>query len=301
MEKLDLINSCGVTSWHKRFHLYCMTNKEVTSENKVAFYLTYIGREAYDLLVDLTFPEDPENVPIEALQQILINHLEPHNFEATERDKFNNLVRGSTETFRQFIVNVKHQAAKCNFGANLEIMMRDRLVAGCNNSQVKRKLLAQKTLTYTDARILLEESDNIDRALETTPEVMFVGKQQHKDKSKNNVNRGFRVEKPIKKPRPDQFGECLSCGARHPRQNCKFRNAKCYKCQKIGHIAKVCKSISTKYVENSESANFTSDSESCINTLHVMSPQHLVHNVKFSNNKSCDFIVDTGSPINCMP
>ena len=35
---------------------------------------------------------------------------------------------------------------------------------------------------------------------------------------------------------------CLSCGGRNRRQNCKFRQAECHKCQKKGHLATVCRS-----------------------------------------------------------
>ncbi|VDP18329.1 unnamed protein product [Schistosoma margrebowiei] len=38
-----------------------------------------------------------------------------------------------------------------------------------------------------------------------------------------------------------KFGKCLSCGKFHLRNSCAFRNAKCFKCGKMGHIQSVCK------------------------------------------------------------
>ncbi len=35
---------------------------------------------------------------------------------------------------------------------------------------------------------------------------------------------------------------CSSCGGNHPREECKYRHATCYTCQKKGHTQKVCKS-----------------------------------------------------------
>ncbi|VDP52785.1 unnamed protein product [Schistosoma margrebowiei] len=38
------------------------------------------------------------------------------------------------------------------------------------------------------------------------------------------------------------LGKCLSCRNFHLRNSCAFRNAKCFKCDKIGHIQSICKS-----------------------------------------------------------
>ena len=58
--------------------------------------------------------------------------------------------------------------------------------------------------------------------------------------SDNNVN---KVEEEAKPPKPPKFQpkrECYRCGGNHDPSSCKFKNETCYKCQKKGHMAKVC-------------------------------------------------------------
>ncbi len=48
---------------------------------------------------------------------------------------------------------------------------------------------------------------------------------------------------PFGKKSQTQSNRCYSCGGYHLRSQCKFRNAKCYRCNKTGHISKVCRSV----------------------------------------------------------
>ncbi|VDO91326.1 unnamed protein product [Schistosoma margrebowiei] len=97
-----------------------------------------------------------------------------------------------------------------------------------------------------------------------------------------------------------KFGKCLSCGRFHSRNSCAFRNAKCFKCVKIGHIQSVCKatvhlaSSSTKSCHlNFNNLDVFSDhlslSTSSKGNAHIQTQLHT------SLGSFHDFIVDTGS------
>ena len=93
IEPIDLSDTSHLDTWFMRFSLYVITNKKITDENKNAFYLTMIGKEAFNLLVDLVYPADVTKQTIEVLHAALKAHLQTSNFEATERAKFHNIVR----------------------------------------------------------------------------------------------------------------------------------------------------------------------------------------------------------------
>ena len=42
---------------------------------------------------------------------------------------------------------------------------------------------------------------------------------------------------------PGAAKQCSSCGGNHFHSTCQFRNSKCHKCGKAGHIQKVCRSL----------------------------------------------------------
>ncbi|VDP62424.1 unnamed protein product [Schistosoma curassoni] len=97
-----------------------------------------------------------------------------------------------------------------------------------------------------------------------------------------------------------KFGKCLSCGKFHSRNSCAFRNAKCFKCGKIGHIQSVCKatvhfaSCSTEYCNlnrNNWDVSIDHLSLSTISKGNV----HIQKRLYTSLGSCHDFIVDTGS------
>ena len=60
--------------------------------------------------------------------------------------------QGSPERLWQRLCQKLRSIAEyCNFGAMLDVILRDRLVCGINNSQIQKRLLSEKTLKYQNA------------------------------------------------------------------------------------------------------------------------------------------------------
>lgn len=165
LEKLDIRDLENLENWFERFNLYVLTNDKINEKNICAYYLTLIGKEAYHLLKDLCFPDAPKDKNPDALHKILLDHLKPQNFELLERAKFHSITRYDQENFNDFILRVQKSASSCNFGNQLKTQLRDRIVAGINNSDAQKKLLLEKNLTFDKAKLLLNDSVNIDKAV----------------------------------------------------------------------------------------------------------------------------------------
>ncbi|GFR61085.1 polyprotein [Elysia marginata] len=167
----------------------------------------------------------------------IMQHHNPRPSTIVQRFKFNTRVRAQEESIRAYVAELKRLTEFCEYGDKLEEMLRDRLVCGVNDRKIQQRLLSEGNLTFAKA---LE----IAQAMETAA---------------GDVNDlALRTEQiSVLKERPASFNRtsqkpCYRCGGPHIHSGCKFKESKCFKCQKIGHIAKVCRS--------SESTNSTSGS-----------------------------------------
>ena len=185
LEPLDISDVTGISDWHERFQLYVITNDKITDKNKTAHYVSLIGKDAYRLLKDLAFPDKVADKNVADLESLLVKHLQIQDFELAEREKFHNLTKKPQETNRSFMLRVQRQAAKCNFGAALNDNLRDRLVAGVTEPDLKRKLLRESALTFASAKTILEDWDAVNLAVSQTEVLMVQKKPKFQPKRKS--------------------------------------------------------------------------------------------------------------------
>ena len=220
--------------------------KEVASKKKVTVLLNCLSPKLYELLQKLTLPVKPVEKTYDELIQILKKHLEPKPNEVAECYKFSLCVQKEEETISDFISNLKALSAHCNFNClhckkNIsDDHMRTQFICGLRDASIRERLL-QEELSFERAVTLavnLEMSKKNSIHMNTTnKDITSVHAVQVKDDVKSQ-----------------QCTKCGRCGYKnHKTIDCHFKNATCNKCQKVGHLASVCKSLTTNQPKEEKS------------------------------------------------
>ncbi|CAH8431372.1 unnamed protein product [Schistosoma haematobium] len=153
MEQLDIHSTSeAFEDYLERFEIWSITKQDVKGDKIVEHFLTFIGREAYSLLKTLPYPEKPISFPYATLKELLLIHVKCTSIECRVRAKFHKMIRRNDQKFREIILVLKKQAAKLNFGDQLHVQLRDRLIAGINIPGLERELLRMPNCSFQDVR-----------------------------------------------------------------------------------------------------------------------------------------------------
>ncbi|KAL1421355.1 hypothetical protein MTO96_023149 [Rhipicephalus appendiculatus] len=119
-------------------------------EVQVTNFMTAIGSEAQKIYK--TFPlSEAESKDVEAVKAKFKEHFTPNINPAYERYKFNKMKQQEGESFTDFLTEARLQANKCQFGNLTGELLRDRIIVGISNDDVREKLLGDPTIDLEKA------------------------------------------------------------------------------------------------------------------------------------------------------
>ena len=82
--------------------------------------------------------------------RLLSSHLSPRSISAAERFRFDRDQKEG-ESISEYIEQLKKLSLHCDFKASLNEKRRDRIVCGVRNTQIQKRLLSEKDITYDKA------------------------------------------------------------------------------------------------------------------------------------------------------
>ena len=210
-------------------------DNDANKAKRKAILLSSIGGATYKTLKDLSFPQQPHEKSFEDLCKLLKGQYKPKRLMVAERFRFHNAKQAPGQSICDFAAHLKKLAVYCEFTLNQpQDSLRDRLICGLLSESIQKKLLA-RNYTFQQALdvALAEEAAARNVRDMTTVE----GKA---------VNRMVSSRKMQKSRKPSNTTRrCDRCGlTNHSRDECRYKNATCYKCKKVGHLQSECRSDS---------------------------------------------------------
>lgn len=106
-------------------------------------------------------PERPNEKSIPALITILTNRYEPPGLKRVHRLVFGKRFQRNDESVPDFLSAIQDLASKCDFGAQLDDQLLDRLISGISDQETRKKLLAASNLTYESAKTMVLQAEAV--------------------------------------------------------------------------------------------------------------------------------------------
>ena len=201
---------------------------EITDPDKRrSIFLVCVGAKTYKLVRSLVATEDPKDKSYDDLAKLLQDHFMPKPSAIVQRFKFNTRSQQPGETIAMFLAELRHLSEHCEFGITLDEMLRDRRVCGVRDIRIQRRLLAEPKLTLKRALNLALAIEAADKDASEIQKADGQGGDASVNKVDVKVYKGSEVK-------------CCRFGGNHYPKSWNFKDAKCYFCRKVGHLAQLC-------------------------------------------------------------
>lgn len=153
-------------NWIQRFEPFSLASgvAEKSETVQCATFLHMAGEEAIKVGNTFEFSEEERN-KIQVLKDKFKNYCEPRKNLPYIRHVFFTRSQGPAETIDMYVTDLKSKAKDCEFGDLHDSLIRDRIVCGVREDQLKGRLLRETDLT-------LKKAIDICRASEITSSQM---------------------------------------------------------------------------------------------------------------------------------
>ncbi|XP_023816251.1 uncharacterized protein LOC111948290 [Oryzias latipes] len=216
-------------TWRDEFILYVDLTVPADEEKmKVKLFRYLIGESGREVLETLMGESAQDAWKIADIIERFDDHCSPGTNETVERYKFFSRNQGGGESIDSYVTELKLLTKSCNFGTLRDSLIRDRIVCGINNAQMRERLLREKNMTL-DTCVQLCRATELSR--ENSKAISGLMMEEVHAVQGAGYQKQYRVT------------DCKFCGKSHDRnkEKCPAYGKKCKKCGKENHFAVKCK------------------------------------------------------------
>lgn len=305
-------------TWQQAFEIYMVASglDAKPAERQVAVLLHTIGPEGIKKYNTFGLTEAQKKDTKEVLKAFE-NFCTPKSNESVERHFFNMRSQQPGEKFLTFVTDLKNLSASCGYGELRESLIRDRIICGIRDHDLKNRLLQEENLTLEkcvnmckSAELAETQVKTMEKSAENKINVLSSAinkdnrKTVHKDHGTHTTQKKFQTQKYKHAVNSQSSSQktCGKCGKSHKPRECPAFGKTCHKCGKPNHFSSKCNKQNIQYIQDSSSVGKVG----AVETLFIgmvksdNSVKEWYENIKVNNNHNLKVKLDTGAHCNVM-
>lgn len=223
----------------------------LSTARKRALFLSHCGPDVFEMAESLCEPTPVQSVPWDTLMATLRKHYAPVPSKFVQRYQLRQRVQREGEPVSAYMAALRKAATHCDY-RDLDDALLEQLICGIRDTRLQRRLLAKPDLTLGGALDEARAHEASTRAAEalqrpSTSKDSSKPSPVHREDARSSSDADseedvFRTEDKLREA-SSRRQSCLSCGGNHERLSCKYKEAICRRCDKKGHLARVCRAM----------------------------------------------------------
>nr|XP_037874507.1 uncharacterized protein LOC119630119 isoform X2 [Bombyx mori] len=227
--------------FYKKLENFLKLNK-VLAEDWCSVLIAHLSDDSYRLVRNLVHPNEVETIQWTELVRVLNGHFQPKRSTFADRAKFYGAIRMDGEKVEDWAARLRGLAVHCNFGTELDTLLRDRFILGLKVGPERNRLFEQdsNSLTLSRAIEIAQETACARAARADVDGGEQLIKQEVVYRVSERRARGASTQAESSWASA-AAARCAVCGLKgHSVEKCRFKDYKCMICGKKGHLKKVC-------------------------------------------------------------
>ena len=315
------------------FEYFLKASGITTACHKRALLLHIAGPDTQDVFETLTDTGTEYQHPLNKLDA----HFSINQNLPFEGSVFHSTTQHKSKSIEQFVTRLRKLTLYCEYGDSTEEQIREQVIATCNSTKLRRKLLTESDLTLEKVLQIGQSMEQAQHRLSTieqksTPSTSETSNQEELNvlpyhrrsppkkpfqknhrKQNQNFDHGNTHQQGQKQHTSNNQIKCSRCGAKGHRGNeCRrTKNRTCSKCNKVGHFKRMCRSKEKRHQQNAinstitELSNPNADTDSDNEDIYVFkietSTSSKLQSFTISINKNkVNMLIDSGSTLNII-
>jgi hypothetical protein len=302
-------------------------------KRKVMVLLNQIGTDGLAVYNTFNWDDAGDEYKLAKVFEKFHAHCNPVQNETFERHLFKCRVQQGEETIDQFVTDLRRLSVNCNYGTLRESLIRDQVVSGVADADVKERLLRESDLTL-DGAVKLSRAAEASKAhlkglagatggasgvSKSDAEVHGVHQRGQRGSwrgGKRGAPRGNGKAASKWSGKPESRSKCTRCGfSYHKFGKCPALDKECLQCNKVGHFSSCCRSsvpnskqkdcyfVATDSDLYDDYTDAQDEDGLFIDSITNTNSQNRPHQWQVEvhiQNKPVSFKIDSGAEINCI-